>query len=178
MSNNEREIEGIKSAFLDRYPGYTFIVKIYENKYTKEIFEEQIENRAFMQIQTMVNNKEKTLNTEDIFVGFESGIKKDMDNEDEEGKTLFYGVMNMFIMYDNMIYTNESEKVYINTQYNEYVNMSQINQNVKFGKRLSEIGEFKEIQEDNWYIVFDPRKDKIKLIELCTKELLDNIKLK
>ena len=157
MSNNEKEIEAIKLAFLDRYPEHTFIVKIYENKYTKEIFEEQVENRAFMQIQTMVNNPEKTLNyTNDIFIGIESGIKKDMENE-EDSNVLFYGIISMFIMYDSMIYTNESEKVYINTKYNEYVNMSQINQNIKFGKRLSELREVNEVQEDNWYIKFSSK---------------------
>ncbi len=177
-------ITTIYSAFKNYFPQHDFDIRKYTNKneINKQLFEEEVEHKAFTNLKEVLEMDKSVMeDKKDIVLGIGEGIKKD-NYEDDEG-VYFYGIIHLLFYYNNFMYSNESEKIYIKQELNHLVNESQSDVNrINLGKLIKENVDEKEFKleldlENNWYIIMDPRKNKYILIEKMLTELFDNIKL-
>ncbi len=173
-------ITTIYSAFKTRFPQHDFDARKYTNKNNiekKQLFEEQIEHNAFLNLRHILEVDKNVMDEKtDIVIGIGEGIKKD-NYEDDENGVYFYGLIHLLMYYNNFMYSNESDKVYIKQEYNNLVNESQSDNKILFGENFKNKLNNDSINIDNWYVEMDPRKNKYILIENMINELLDNINL-
>ncbi len=179
INNDYHLIHLIYNTFKSHYSQHEFDVRKYTPKDEQklQLLEEQVEHQAFTNLKEIMElNKNDIDNSEHIFIGLANGIKKDM-LEEEDNNVLYYGIYHILIFNKGLIYTNESDKVYIKTEYNKLINESQSNNKIIFAEKLKEFLNKKDYEEDNWFSEMDPRRNKFNLVENMMNELLDNINL-
>lgn len=189
ITENFNIINTIFCAFQEKYPSHEFEVIKYKSldsskkedeNINKELFEEEIEHQAFMNLRTILDIQKTNVieNNENIVIGIGEGIKKDTNEEEENNGDVisyYYGIIHILIYHNKLIYSNESDKVYIKQEFNQIINECQSERKYKFSTKLKEKLNKEEMEVENWYVEMDPRQNRYNLIQKTLFELFDNI---